>query len=165
MFIPEMEDICRRIDGRYHVAALGAKAGLLRIDVNQETPTSSTMSGFSREHSPIIRSGRIATIDSQLVQVKTLDEFGPFQPPILLKIDVEGFEMEVLRGAAETLARTDVLITEVSVAKRHTNDVSFGTFVAFVESLGFELFDLPELAPLGRTGPLAYVDAAFRKVR
>ncbi|MHB8396228.1 MAG: FkbM family methyltransferase [Thermoplasmataceae archaeon] len=38
------------------------------------------------------------------VQVRTLDSFG-FQKIDLLKIDVEGFEMEVLKGAKETISR------------------------------------------------------------
>ena len=163
LFVPAMERICTRLDARYHLTALGSEPGTLRIDVNRETPTSSTMSGFSRVHSPIIRSGRLVTIEPRMVLVRRLDEFGPFEPPVLLKIDVEGFEMDVLRGATETLAKTEVLITEVSVAKRHVNDVSFGTFMAYVESLGFALIDIPELAALNRNGPLAYLDAAFRK--
>ena len=42
------------------------------------------------------------------VPVRTLDGFGPFEGPVLLKLDVEGYEGHVLRGAREML-RADVV--------------------------------------------------------
>src|SRR5438105_9209696 len=152
VFVPAMESICRRYNARYHVTALGAQEGMLQIDVNKETPSSSTMSGFSQERSPIVRSGKKVTIEPRNVSVRRLDEFGPFEPPVLLKVDVEGFEMAVLQGAAETLMQTEILIREISITKRHTHDISFGPFMSFVDSLGFSLIDIPELTPLGRSG-------------
>ena len=90
-----------------------------------------------------------------------LDEFGPFEGPVLLKLDVEGFEMDVLRGASVTLSRTDVIISEISVTPRHARDPSLGEFLTFMETIGFSLMDIPELTSLGRDRPLAYIDGAF----
>jgi FkbM family methyltransferase len=163
VFVPAMEKICNRLKARYHVTALGSRTGLSEIEMNVDIPTSSTMSGFSAVHSPIKKAGRLVTIEQKSIPVHRLDEFGPFKAPVLLKIDVEGFEMDVLQGASATLEQTEVLIAEVSVTKRHENDVSFGTFITYVESLGFSLIDIPELTPLRRKGALSYVDAAFAR--
>ena len=163
IFVPAMEKVSKRFNARHHVTALGAAAGQAVIEVNLDTPTGSTMSGFSLDHSPAIKHGRAVKIDRRNIQVRRLDEFGPFEGPILLKLDVEGYEMDVLRGAQETLTRTEVLISEVSVTKRHNNDVSLGAFITYVESLGFSLIDIAELTPLRRNGPLCYIDAAFAR--
>jgi FkbM family methyltransferase len=54
------------------------------------------------------------------VPVETLDDVFADEPPLLLKIDVEGFETEVLRGARRLLAdpRLDALIVELNGAGR-----------------------------------------------
>ena len=41
-----------------------------------------------------------------------------------MKIDVEGFEFEVLEGASETLKVTDALMIEVSAIRRPQNEKS-----------------------------------------
>jgi FkbM family methyltransferase len=163
VFVPSLEKICGRFDARYHLTALGAQTGQSEIEVNLDVPTDSTMNGFSNVHSPIIKVGRSVTIERRIIQVHRMDEFGPFRSPILVKIDVEGFEIDVLRGASATLAQTEILIVEVTVTKRSERDVSFGTFMAYVESLGFALIDILELTPLRRQGTLSYVDAAFAR--
>ena len=61
----------------------------------------------------------------------------------------------MLRGARETLAKTEIIISEIGIAQRHANELSFGEFIQFVESLGFSLIDFAELAPLGSDKPLA----------
>jgi len=130
------------------------------MDVNTKMPMDSTMAGFSPSLS-LLEGSHALQIDRRRVEVRRLDDFGPFDGSILLKLDVEGTEIEVLRGASATLARTEVIISEISIVKRHNEDVTFGTFISYVESLGFSLIDFPQLTPLRRNGALAYVDAAF----
>ncbi len=49
------------------------------------------------------------------VKATTLDRFSSELPsPLIIKIDVEGSEVEVLRGAKETLNRTLALVIEIS---------------------------------------------------
>lgn len=50
------------------------------------------------------------------VPMRTLDGVVPARPTRLLKIDVEGFELPVLQGAAETLAQTEIVYCELSTA-------------------------------------------------
>src|SRR5208282_2126739 len=52
------------------------------------------------------------------VPVRTLDSFlnfGTFGSPMLLKADVQGYEIEVLKGAEQCLQRTEMLLLETSI--------------------------------------------------
>ena len=53
----------------------------------------------------------------RVVEIKALDEviqFAKLVPPILLKIDVQGYELDVLKGCSNLLKKTTYIIVEVS---------------------------------------------------
>jgi len=101
------------------------------------------------------------TVVEKDVQVRTLDEFGPFAGPTLLKLDVEGYEGKVLKGATRTLQSVDVIISEVSVARRTETELSLGAYLSLLESLGFSVVNIAEISPFDRGGPIAYMDLVF----
>jgi FkbM family methyltransferase len=75
--------------------------------------------------------------------VRTLDELlkdtpGPFR---LLKLDVEGFELNVLRGATETLARTECVCFEVS-RRSSLYGYTSEDVVATLEAAGLAVLDM-----------------------
>lgn len=70
-------------------------------------------------YAPILsNSGSWEICEGDVIDVKPLDEYG-FDEVGLIKIDVQGHEMEVLKGAKETLERNrPVVILEISKAAR-----------------------------------------------
>lgn len=76
------------------------------------------------------------------VAVTTLDALIGDRAPTLIKIDVEGHEEAVLRGASQTLARPDVLavIMEVCGAGRTDSNVA-GRLIAAMAGHGFQPFE------------------------
>lgn len=61
--------------------------------------------------------------------------------PILLKLDVQGFELEVLRGGAEVLAQSEVVMMETSLIQYNENAPLFGEVVRFMAQRDFVVFD------------------------
>jgi len=54
-------------------------------------------------------SGKSALVKGDAVEVRSIDSYG-FQDVALIKIDVEGYEPEVLLGSADTMARCKPLV-------------------------------------------------------
>jgi len=65
-----------------------------------------------------------------------------FNGPALLKIDVDGGELAVLRGSTNCLEKLAVLVVEATA-------VSLFAIVKFAEAHGFRLFDIVELCYCG----------------
>ena len=81
---------------------------------------------------------------------------------VLLKLDVEGHELDVLDGASDVLAHVEVIVSEVSFFDIERS--GYPTFTAFVTALaaaGFALYDIAALASRRRDGRLRMGDAVF----
>jgi FkbM family methyltransferase len=79
------------------------------------------------------------------VEVRTLDDLfesagSPF--PVLLKADVQGYEMEVLRGAERCLKSAEALILEVSYRKLYQDSALAHEIIAHVGARGFRIYDV-----------------------
>ena len=62
--------------------------------------------------------------------------------PFGIKIDAEGFEMEVLKGAGHVILMASFVIIEVSVKRRFALNYKFSEVVNFMASRNFELLDV-----------------------
>jgi len=82
--------------------------GLASIAARAEMSFDPLMSGMASLDSGVACGG-----EHETVELRTLDEEEGLEPPDLIKIDVEGFELEVLRGAARTLERGPDLFLEM----------------------------------------------------
>jgi len=61
--------------------------------------------------------------------------------PLLLKLDVQGFELEVLKGGRRTLELSEVVIVEASLLRYNDGAPLFAEVVAFMNEEGFVAFD------------------------
>ncbi len=103
-------------------------------------PESSSLLEMSRTHSEAFPWTGESTTTT--VHVRTLDSFLPDMSlirPLLLKIDVQGFEEAVLTGASRTLLSTDVVLIEVSFMKLYAGEPSFDQIQHLMKQSGFVL--------------------------
>jgi FkbM family methyltransferase len=59
----------------------------------------------------------------------------------MLKLDVQGAELEVLKGAERALSQTEVLLMETSLMPVNAGSPTFAEVIEFVAARGFRLFD------------------------
>lgn len=62
--------------------------------------------------------------------------------PLLLKLDVQGFELEVLAGAAKTLKQTEVVLAEVSLLEYNKGQPLMDEVIAYLVERDFLPFDI-----------------------
>lgn len=144
--------------------AVGATAGQVTLHEDQQVPSSSGLlpvAEWVQQHRAA--EGTVHTFRELTVPMKTLDETiaTSYQGPYLLKLDVEGYECQVLQGAAETLRQTDLLIAETSVIPRFRGGYSFAEMIDALDRLRFRLFDILNVVTQGQNGPINYIDAAY----
>lgn len=99
----------------------------------------------------------IAPAGTRQVRTTTLDRWRhrtKWGPVDFIKADVQGAELDVLRGATETLR--DVLLIEVEVEfnRLYTGQPLFGEVDAFVRKQGFQIWRLSNLVHYTRAGTL-----------
>lgn len=97
--------------------------------------------------------------------VVALDDFLPQQGipyPDMLKIDAEGWDLEVLKGAEKCAANAEVVLLEAAVMnKLFTNKVE--TVASEMQDRGLVLFDITDLNRTQKHNALWLVEAAFVK--
>lgn len=96
-------------------------------------------------------------------QSKTLDQVaGAYAKIDLLKLDVQGAELEVLKGGTATLKRTRLAWIEVSFKPLYKNSPLFHDIQQYMESQGFVMINiLPGFR--GKSGELLQADCLFKK--
>lgn len=108
------------------------------------------------------------TKDYKKITVKTITADKLFEdinlvPPILYKIDVQGFELQVLKGSEELLKKCDYIKIELSFVKLYENQALFNDVYQFLISRGFKLVGFTHIITDVKTGLPLQVDGYFQK--
>jgi len=102
-FGPAITAILKRHGGRAFEVAAGAETGELAIAFND---------GVAAAHNAAFTGEVEAGRQTRMIPVRRLDDLvveAAMPGPYLLKVDVEGFECEVLKGASKVLEDADVV--------------------------------------------------------
>jgi hypothetical protein len=106
----------------------------------------------------------LAFREETTVPVQSLDkliEKHRLPDPFLLKVDVEGAELDVIAGAESTLGHTEAVIVETSIAPRFKGGAEFADVVAAMSEHGFSVFDILAGIDFPERGRLYQVDLVF----
>ncbi len=152
-----LKEICQRYKAQYIMAGAGAQAGNITINVHPQLYGSSTL----KESEGSIADGVPREIP--LVVLDDLCRERNLKGPYLLKVDVQGAELNVLDGSRQVLEDTEIIILEVSLFEFFVGGPQFYDIVSYMKERGFATYDIfgGYIRPLD--GALAQVDMVFVK--
>lgn len=147
----------------------------LQTAVRQLPRADYRMSLLGPEHKPSVKMYQMSTGSSVLpeltsfprnvieVEMNRLDDLAhaDWQSPVLLKLDVQGFELEVLKGARQTLARTEMVVLEAELLPYNEGAASFLEIANFLHDAGFSLWDIGDDMRRQSDQVLFQIDALF----
>jgi len=148
-----------------HQAAIGETTGEMRINVAANEARSSSFLPMLDLHQKFAPTSLY--VSSEIVSMKTLGEAldGKVQPGerLLLKIDTQGYEENVLRGAGTILPQVEVIECELSLVPLYEGQLLFTEMLAVIKDLGFSPVQFAPGFTDPRTGNSLQVDVMFSR--
>jgi FkbM family methyltransferase len=143
--------------------ALGAVDGEAELNVAANSMSSSLLPMLDRH---VAAAPQSAYVGTERVRVARLDsireEILRPEERVFLKLDVQGFELAVLDGAAETLQQVEVLQTELSFFPLYAGDAPFAEVLNRLDDEGFNLLWFDGALRDG-SGQLLQMDGVFAR--
>lgn len=155
-YIPHLNSLVDKLEqAEYIIAAATAKTGNLMINVHPDLVGSS----LYKEDEDSDVNGVERTIPAMTLD-NICSERGT-ESPYLIKIDTQGSELEVLKGAHTILKDTEFVILEVSFFEFFKGGPQVYDCLNFMKHLGFVAYDIFDLQYRLLDGAMSQVDIAF----
>lgn len=133
----------QEIDYDLHAVAVGAADGEITLNtpLRGARRLANMTSAADRSAANMTRQ-RLTGMEQVTAPMRRLDDLSADWPgPLGLKIDTEGHEIDVLKGAPKTVKRCAFVVLEVSMQDRFDNGYRFSDAITAMASLGFEPLD------------------------
>lgn len=142
---------------QFHAVGVGGQSGTFKFTIVDRDDSCSFV--HSEEYA---QNKGFKQLDIPIV---TLNEFLPkteLPIPDIIKIDAEGLDLEVLKGASDYLGKTEVFLVEAGVvSKKNPNSIS--SVIKFMDENGYRVFDITDLNRPWQVKVLWLVELAFVK--
>jgi FkbM family methyltransferase len=99
----------------------------------------------------------------QVVTFESLINEIQLEEKVLLKLDVQGYEIEVLRGMKSVLNNIDLIIAETSFVELYQGQPLFNEVYDFLRNKGFEYYGNFDQMTDPKAGSVLQADAIFAK--
>jgi FkbM family methyltransferase len=142
---------------------LGDSVGAQTFERNQFSPSSSFLKVTKAHTDPFPYTANTSFVT---VQVNRLDEVMKSQvvkPPLLFKIDAQGFEERVLRGGEETARMSAVILVETSFVELYEQQPLFDDIYVLLKNWGFTYEGPFDQLRDPRTGKILQEDSVFTR--
>lgn len=142
--LPEIATIFQRVfyddpTVRLHVAAIGERSEKKLIHLSARDDSSSLLEIGEMQSNFFPGTHEVGTLE---VEVGTLDVFltkGEIVRPAMLKLDVQGFELQALAGCKSLISNFDFVYCECSFVELYKNQKLAGEVIDYLHTLNFSL--------------------------
>ena len=146
--------------------ALGNEDKEATIYRNQYTPSSSLLK-MNQSHKDAFPYTQNAV--EETIRIRRLDDVvkenpALFNGPFLMKIDVQGFEEQVLKGACDFLKKVDSIIIELNFEQLYENAPLFDDIYTLLKKEGFRYCGSIDQMKDPRTGAFLQADGLFKRM-
>ena len=154
----KLEAFCKEHKkSKYFDFAVGPQSGMQSLKVFKDL----AWSGFMDEEIPqkekrTPRMVEMWTIDSMI-------ETRQIETPQLVKLDVQGFELEVLNGAQLLFGKTELFIIETALHNKHKNYPLIADIINYMNERGYVVYDFAGFLRHRQDGSLIECDLCFVK--
>lgn len=162
----KLKENTRNNDPRWeaHNCALGAENTNQTINVSANSHSSSILEILDTHTKA---EATASYVGKEEIQIRTLDSiFDDVKgnaKEIYLKIDTQGFELNVLKGASRSLQFINMIQLEMSLQPLYDGQPLYRDLIDFLQARGYSLIDIePGFADI-KTGTLLQFDGIFRK--
>ncbi|HTC44383.1 MAG TPA: FkbM family methyltransferase [Steroidobacteraceae bacterium] len=143
-------------------AALGSSKGSISINVAGNSVSSSVLA-MKEQH--LVAAPQSRYVATEIVALERLDgllpSIFPVAGPLILKLDTQGYESEVLKGAEGILPRVVAIQMEISLVPLYQGTSTLVPTVSEMQQRGFHLFQMVQGFRDLTTGQLLQVDGMF----
>jgi FkbM family methyltransferase len=151
---PYLDSFFKNHKGAWFLGGAGAENGELILSVWDDFAGSSFLLPEGQYAGKKQRKVPIYSVDSLVSDHK-------IPIPDLCKIDVQGFEIEVLKGAQSLLGKTDIFILEASMFKFSPNQPLLHEIIDFMCKNGYVIYDFAGFANRPLDKALGQLDICF----
>lgn len=145
-----------------HKLAIGAYKGVIEINISENSFSSSILE-IEKLH--ITSAPQSRYINKETVSIETIDNLFPKitreKRSVFMKIDTQGYESEVLKGAENSLQKIKCIQLEMSLVKLYKDEWLFEEIFNYLKKRNFEIYTIEPEFYNTNTGQLLQVDAIF----
>lgn len=150
-------------DIRVFDVALSSAEGVVDFHVSADDDSSSLLSASETQVDMFPGSRRQRTITVRTARLDAMLAGEDLARPLLMKLDIQGGELEALKGAERTLEQTDFVLVECSFVELYEGQAMGDEVIAFLRGRGFDLAGL--YSPTDVEGRLLQADALLVRSR
>jgi FkbM family methyltransferase len=145
-------------------AALGETAGEASLHINPISEVSSLLAATGAVNTAGWQTGSTIRVPMRTVDEVLLDDDGSDRSaPLFLKLDLQGYELPALAGAARSLERVCAVELEASTVALYRDAALLPEVVARLDGLGFAVFSVDSALVDYESGRILQLDLLFTR--
>ena len=149
----ELKNFCEKYkNADYVLAAAGEKEGQIYFNTNDPFGGQASTEPYPSNNTVV----PVTTIDKQIADRK-------LEGPYLLKLDTHGYEIPILKGAANTIMQSEVIVIECYNYKIATECLLFYDMCIYLEEKNFRCIDMVDVMHRPHDKSLWQMDLVFIK--